>query len=107
MKSVLSATKLNNITADAAAAAAEERAEMLSEVLEMHTDSDVVVEATNRKQHILDANYEKAYIEEYVTQQSGLSLDKKSLLKSLLFKYESLFDSSLSKLKGAKKQASS
>ena len=75
---------------------------MLSEVLEMHTDADVIVEATNRAQRILEANYEKANIEDYVIQQSELSSDEKSRLKSLLFKYESLFDGSLGKLKWAK-----
>ena len=100
MKSVLTAKRLNKIADDAAAA--EERAEMLSEVLEMHTDPDVIVEATNRAQRILEANYEKANIEDYVIQESELSSEEKSSLKSLLFKYESLFDGSLGKLKGAK-----
>ena len=71
-------------------------------MLEMHTESDVVMEATNRVQRILDANYEKANIKDYITQQSNLSLDEQSQLKSILFKYESLFDGSLGKLKGAK-----
>jgi len=96
MKSVLTATRFNKIDADAAAA--EERTEMLSEVLEMHTDPDVIVEATNRAQRILEANYEKANIEDYVAQQSDLSSEEKSLLKTLLFKYESLFDGSLGNL---------
>jgi len=100
MKSVLTATKLAKITVDAAAA--EERAEIMAEVLETHSDSDVVMEATNRAQRILDASYEKADINDYVTQQSNLSLDEQSQLKSLLLKYESLFDDSLGKLKGAK-----
>ena len=91
---------VNKIATDAVAA--EERAEMLSEVLEMHTDPVVIVEATNRAQRILEANYEKANIEDYGIQQSDLSSDEKSRLKNLLFKYESLFDGSLGKLKGAK-----
>jgi len=100
MKSVLTATRLNKIAANAAAA--EEQAEMLSEVLEMHLDSDVIIEATNWARCILDANYEKVNIKDYVMQQSNLTINEKSKLKSLLVKYKSLFDGSLGKLNGAK-----
>ena len=75
MKSVLTAIKLTKITVDAAAA--EERAEMVAEVFEMHTDSNVIIKAMNQAQCILDANYKKANIEDYITQQSNLSLVEK------------------------------
>ena len=97
---VLTATKLAKITVDATAA--EERAEMVAKVHEMHSDSDVIMEAMNRAQRILDASYEKANINDYITQQSNLSLDEQSQLKSSLLKYESLFDGFLGKLKGVK-----
>ena len=46
-------------------------------------------------QEILDANYKKADIETAVDEMAHLSCDEKSKLKTLLFKYEELFDGTL------------
>ena len=43
-------------------------------------------------QRLLDAKYEKAKIEEVVNEMEHLSTNQKVLLKSLLYKYEILFD---------------
>jgi len=59
---------------------------MMAEVLETHSDSNFVMEAKNRAHRILDASYEKSDINDYVTRQSSLSLDKQSQLKILLLK---------------------
>ena len=81
---------------------AKEQAKMVAEVLELHMESNVVMEAMTWAHRILDANHKKENIENYITQQSNLSLDKQSQLKNLLFEYKSLFDGSLSKFKEAK-----
>jgi hypothetical protein len=44
---------------------------------------------------ILDAKYEKAYLDAYLNLSSHLDASQKSNLKSLLLKYEPLFDGSL------------
>ena len=81
---------------------AKKRAEMVTKVLEIHTETDVIMKAMAQTQRILDAKYEKADIQEYVTQQTSLSAEEKPKLKSLLFKCKILFNGILGKFNGAK-----
>ena len=57
--------------------------------------SDSVIEATVRATEILDADYSKADINDVVEEYSHLSLEEKTKLKYLLFKYKELFNSTL------------
>ena len=65
---------------------------VLIEVLE---DPDAVREATDCAHYILDAKYEKADLNELVSNLDHLDQSQKQKLKSLLFKYEHLFDGTL------------
>ena len=51
-------------------------------LLEMNSETDVVMTATKRAHCILNAKYEKANIENYLNQQSTISPKDKSKLKS-------------------------
>jgi len=91
-KTYLELTQLNE---------AEGKLDYLRNIREFPKKNKWELEATFADFYVQVRNYEKA-IEDCVTQQSNISLDEQSQLKSLLFKYESLFDGSLGKLKGAK-----
>ena len=70
--------------------------EYLEEVYHMNIDSpEVILEATAQATEILDTDYKKADISEIVTEYLHLNSEEKQLLKSLLYKYESLFDGTL------------
>ena len=49
----------------------------------------------SRATEILDADYQKANISDIVDEYQHLTNEEKSKLKSILFKYESLFDGTL------------
>ena len=58
-----------------------------------------IMEASNKRAHgILDAKYEKAYIQEYVANNcEDINALQKEMLLQLLIKYEKLFDGTLGK----------
>ena len=68
----------------------------IEEIMHMSDNySDPVIEATARATEILDADYSKTDINNIVEEYSYLSVEEKTKLKCLLFKYEELFDGTL------------
>lgn len=65
------------------------------ELAQMSDEGELVNDASARASRILDAHYEKADISATVDDITHLTNAEKSQLKSLLFKYESLFDGTL------------
>ena len=60
-----------------------------------HDYSALILEATSWAIEILDTNYFKTNINNVIEEYSYLSLEEKTKLKYLLFKYEELFDGTL------------
>ena len=69
----------------------------IEEIMHMFDDySDPVLEAMSWATEILDANYSKTNIDNDVEKYDYLSPEETSRLKCLLYKYEDLFDGTLS-----------
>ena len=62
-------------------------------------DSSHVEDATNRMKEILDAKYEPADLDKVVESCTNLTKDEKKSLRTLLGKYEDIFDGKLGKWK--------
>ena len=69
----------------------------IEELYEMSQESDIVNAIHSHGAKILDAKYEKANLDKEIEELQRLNSEQKSKLKSLLYKYESLFDGSLGK----------
>ncbi|GKY94846.1 hypothetical protein MPSEU_000449600 [Mayamaea pseudoterrestris] len=72
-----------------------EQAFFVDETMAQAHEGEVLMEATERASRILDAKYEKADINQTVDSMNHLTTAQKTQLKSLLFKFEHLFDGTL------------
>ena len=78
------------------------RSVLAGEVNTLYTDlpeSDHIKDMNQRTNRILDANYEKADIDAYMQEYNKLNEKERLSLRSLLKKYENLFDGTLGKWK--------
>lgn len=67
----------------------------MNTILREHEDPEIVQQSTQRLHKILDAVYQKADIEQFIQTQTHLSFEQRMKLKTILLKYESLFDGTL------------
>jgi hypothetical protein len=72
-----------------------EAASVIDELFNLAHEGDTLMEGTERVTRILDAKYEKADINQVVDDMDHLDAEQRAKLKSLLFKYEHLFDGTL------------